>query len=304
MRPPKQTETGQQDLLRSRLDQIVNLKHPLVKLAQAIDWGFLEKELGAAYSDKPGRPPLPTRLMAGLAILKHMENLSDETLSARWLENPYYQLFCGEEFFQHEAPFDRSSIARWRLERSVDPTEVLQWLARSGPRLKRKSNGPAPICIYSNERFDVELRLSNEHAGAITDAGFAGALQVLRGAVLVTHFSFAAAGPPGDRIGFGACDQQTAVMLDPGDVLEVRPADILAMYELDPNNMCVLKGFPTALKSKTAFPFGVWFADANTLYVADEGNGDNTFSNGMYTVAAGQKTATGSRGGPPAHSSS
>ena len=114
MRPPKQTETGQQDLLRSRLDQIVNLKHPLVKLAQAIDWGFLEKELGAAYSDKPGRPPLPTRLMAGLAILKHMQNLSDDTLSARWLENPYYQLFCGEEFFQHEAPFDRSSITRWR----------------------------------------------------------------------------------------------------------------------------------------------------------------------------------------------
>lgn len=60
---------------------------------------------------------------------------------------------------------------------------------------------------------------------------------------------------------------------------------------LDPNNMCVLKGFPTALKTKTSFPFGVWFADVNTLYVADEGNGDNTYSNGMYTVAAGQKTA-------------
>jgi IS5 family transposase len=114
MRPPKPTETGQQDLLRSRLDQIVSLKHPLVKLARAVDWGFLESRFGAAYSDKPGRPPLPTRLMAGLAILKHMENLSDETLCARWLENPYYQLFCGEEFFRHEAPFDRSSLTRWR----------------------------------------------------------------------------------------------------------------------------------------------------------------------------------------------
>jgi hypothetical protein len=67
--------------------------------------------------------------------------------------------------------------------------------------------------------------------------------------------------------------------------------NVIQTMGLDPNNMCVLKGFPTALKSKTAFPFGVWFADANTLYVADEGNGDNTFSNGMYTVAAGQKTA-------------
>jgi hypothetical protein len=60
---------------------------------------------------------------------------------------------------------------------------------------------------------------------------------------------------------------------------------------LDPNNMCILKGFPTALKSKTSFPFGLWFANSTTLYVADEGNGDNTYANGMYTVAAGQTTA-------------
>ena len=60
-----------------------------------------------------------------------------------------------------------------------------------------------------------------------------------------------------------------------------------------PYNMCILKGFPTALKSTTSFPFGMWFANANTLYVADEGNGDNTFStaNGMYTAAAAQTTA-------------
>jgi hypothetical protein len=67
--------------------------------------------------------------------------------------------------------------------------------------------------------------------------------------------------------------------------------NVIQSKGLDPNNMCVLKGFPTALKSKTSFPFGIWFADGNTLYVADEGNGDNTYSNGMYTVAAGQKTA-------------
>lgn len=60
---------------------------------------------------------------------------------------------------------------------------------------------------------------------------------------------------------------------------------------LVPTNMCILKGFPTALKSKTAFPFGLWFADANTVYVADEGDGDNTFKTGTYTKAAGSKTA-------------
>ena len=52
--------------------------------------------------------------MAGLAILKHMHDLSDEDLCARWVENPYYQLFCGEEFFQHKLTFDRSSLTRWR----------------------------------------------------------------------------------------------------------------------------------------------------------------------------------------------
>jgi hypothetical protein len=62
---------------------------------------------------------------------------------------------------------------------------------------------------------------------------------------------------------------------------------------LTPNSMCILKGFPTALKTKTAFPFGIWLADADTMYVADEGNGDNTYSAvaGKYTTAEAQKTA-------------
>jgi IS5 family transposase len=77
-----------------------------VKLGKAIDWRFLEDRFGAAYSDRAGHPPLPTRLMAGLAILKS----SDEDLCARWLENPYFQLFCGEEFFRPKTPFDRSSL--------------------------------------------------------------------------------------------------------------------------------------------------------------------------------------------------
>lgn len=52
--------------------------------------------------------------MAGLAILKHTFDLSDEELCARWVENPYFQYLCGEEFFCHELPFDRSSMTRWR----------------------------------------------------------------------------------------------------------------------------------------------------------------------------------------------
>ena len=114
MLPKERRDSGQNDLFQARLDQIVDLRHELAKLARQIDWAFLEKTFGAAYTDKPGHPPLPTRLMAGLAILKHTYNLSDEALCDRWIENPYYQLFCGEEFFRHAAPFDRSSISRWR----------------------------------------------------------------------------------------------------------------------------------------------------------------------------------------------
>src|SRR3954462_9623773 len=114
MRPKERRETGHPDLFRARLDQIVDLNHPLVKLSGAIDWSFLEERCGAVYTDEPGRPPLPTRLMAGLAILKHMHDRSDEVLCERWIETPCWQLFCGEQFFQHTPPFDRSSLTRWR----------------------------------------------------------------------------------------------------------------------------------------------------------------------------------------------
>jgi IS5 family transposase len=114
MRPRERRESGAQDLFRSRLDQIIDTQHALVKLARTIDWRFLEERFGEVYTDSPGQPPLPTRLMAGLAILKHTYDLSDEVLCERWVENPYYQYFCGEEFFRHRLVFDRSSLTRWR----------------------------------------------------------------------------------------------------------------------------------------------------------------------------------------------
>jgi IS5 family transposase len=114
MKPRERRETGQNDLFKARLDQIIDMGHPRVRLAQQIDWGFLEQKFGAVYRDGPGSPPLPTRLMAGLSILKYSENLSDERLCEVWAENPYFQYFCGEEFFQHKLVFDRSSLTRWR----------------------------------------------------------------------------------------------------------------------------------------------------------------------------------------------
>jgi len=125
MRPKERRDSGQSDLFKARLDQIVDPAHPLVKLSRSIDWRFLEDRFGAAYTDSPGHPPLPTRLMAGLAILKAMHALSDEALCDRWIENPYFQLFCGEEFFVHRLPFERSSLTRWRQRMGEDKLNAL-----------------------------------------------------------------------------------------------------------------------------------------------------------------------------------
>ncbi len=110
----KPRDDRQKDLLRPALEAIIDLGHPLVRLAREIDWQFLDKRFAGVCTAGAGQPPLPTRLVAGLFILKHMHDLSDEVLCARWLENPYYQFFCGELSFCHELPFDRSSMTHWR----------------------------------------------------------------------------------------------------------------------------------------------------------------------------------------------
>jgi hypothetical protein len=110
----KPRDDRQKDLLRPALEAVIDLGHPLVRLAREIDWGFLDRRFSSVCTAGDGRPPLPTRLVAGLFILKHMHSLSDEALCARWLENPYYQFFCGELSFCHRLPFDRSSLTHWR----------------------------------------------------------------------------------------------------------------------------------------------------------------------------------------------
>src|SRR5258708_10333985 len=145
MRPRERRETGEQDLFRSRLDQIIDMNHPLVKLARTVDWRFLEGRFGEGYTDDPGHPPLPTRLMAGLAILKHTYDLSDEGLCERWVEKPSYQYFCGAEFFQHRLVFDRSSLTRWRNRMGEARVQALLHESLSGATRTKavKTSGPA-----------------------------------------------------------------------------------------------------------------------------------------------------------------
>lgn len=104
---------NQGHLLFSDLLQQLNPKHPLLKLAKTIPWEYFEQEFSPLYAHR-GKPAKPIRLMVGLCILKHLENLSDQVLVERWLQNPYYQAFCGETVFQWELPCDSSDLTYFR----------------------------------------------------------------------------------------------------------------------------------------------------------------------------------------------
>lgn len=113
MKPKSQEKSRINDMFRSRLDNIINMRHELVLLAHSIDWQFLDLKLAPFYSTE-GRPGIPARLIVGLHILKQMYNLSDEMVCDQWVCNPYFQYFCGEEYFQHYFPIERSSMTHFR----------------------------------------------------------------------------------------------------------------------------------------------------------------------------------------------
>ena len=128
MRPRSPAEDGDEDLFRSRLANILDPRHELLRLAALTDWAALDAAFGPLYAET-GRPGLPTRLMAGLHLLKHAKGLSDEQVCAQWVENPYFQAFCGEVWFRHRLPLDRSSLTRWRHR--VGPERLEALLAES-----------------------------------------------------------------------------------------------------------------------------------------------------------------------------
>jgi IS5 family transposase len=126
MTPEKPPDTrNQADMFRSRLDNILNSRHPLFKLAGKIDWSVFEREFGPLYSETTGRPGLPIRLLVGLHFLKHTYNQSDEGAVEQFIENPYWQYFCGFEYFQHTFPLDPTSLVRWRKRIGPDGMKKL-----------------------------------------------------------------------------------------------------------------------------------------------------------------------------------
>ena len=84
------THTADSDLFRQELSNLIDLSHPLVQLAQEIDWPSCESHFSGLYATGIGRPGHPIRLMVGLQLLKHTCNVSDEEVVATWVENPYW----------------------------------------------------------------------------------------------------------------------------------------------------------------------------------------------------------------------
>ncbi|RBB33726.1 transposase, partial [Xanthomonas oryzae] len=114
-RRPAAEQLHADELCRSRLENQIDVRHPLVQLSHRLPWSALEQALSPrlpATTGTGGRPALPVRLIAGLLYLKHAYDLSDEAVCERWLENPYWQFFTGEVVFQTCVPCDPSSLTR------------------------------------------------------------------------------------------------------------------------------------------------------------------------------------------------
>jgi IS5 family transposase len=117
--------TPQSELFGAHLSELLNHRHPLYVLAERIDWSQFDASIDACYAEELGRPGVNTRLMVGLLYLKHAYDESDESVVARWVENPYWQFFCGLCYMQHELPIDPSSLSKWRKRVGAERLEKL-----------------------------------------------------------------------------------------------------------------------------------------------------------------------------------
>jgi IS5 family transposase len=111
---PKKINHSQGRLFETRLSDLLNPNNVLIKLSKNIDWKNIEDEIGNIFKSKKGRPGISTRTIVGLFMLKHIFGLSDKSVVLNWIENPYWQYFCGYDFLQQKFPINPSSFSRWR----------------------------------------------------------------------------------------------------------------------------------------------------------------------------------------------
>ena len=107
-------DTHQLNFFGNDLLQQLDPRDPLLQLSQAIPWSNFDNRFKKHYTQGIGAPSKPIRLMVGLLILKHLENLSDEALVLQWKRNPYYQAFCGLSEYSPKVPCHSTELVHFR----------------------------------------------------------------------------------------------------------------------------------------------------------------------------------------------
>jgi transposase, IS5 family len=157
------------DLFRQELVNLVDLRHALCVLAGKIDWAACERQFGGLYAAGTGRPGHPIRLMVGLQLLKYIRDISDEQVVAAWPENPYWQYFCGEQYFRHDLPIDPSLMTGFRHRIGADGCEfILGLTVQTG--LATKTIAAASLAVVNVDTtvqdkavaFPTDARLLNK----------------------------------------------------------------------------------------------------------------------------------------------
>ncbi len=164
MSPEKPHACPSSDLFRNRLDNMLNHRHELYRLADLIEWSTFDAEFGSLYCPDNGCPAKATRLMVGLQYLKHIYAMSDEAVVRRWVENPYWQYFCGATYFEHQLPIDPSSMTRFRRRIGESGCElILQATVAAG--LNSKTIRPAHL-----KRITVDTTVQEKAVSFPTDS--------------------------------------------------------------------------------------------------------------------------------------
>ena len=110
---------------RVKLVDLLDHSHNLYRLAEIINWTYLEENIGKTYAEGPGRPETSVRLIVGLHYLKYLENKSDEEIVKGFTQNPYWQYFCGCEYFEHKIPLHPTTLVKWRKKIGLKKLEKL-----------------------------------------------------------------------------------------------------------------------------------------------------------------------------------
>jgi IS5 family transposase len=154
----------QRELFGAHLSEMLNPEHPLYVLTERIDWQQFELAIDGCYAEELGRPGVNTRMMVGLMYLKHAFDESDESVVARWVENPYWQYFCGCDYMQHELPIHPSMMSKWRKRVGAERLEtLLEATIHAG--LAMKAIKPQELC-----QVNVDTTVQEKAIAFPTDA--------------------------------------------------------------------------------------------------------------------------------------